>query len=154
VASVNSALQRARATMSKTSNAQESPQPLTDEDRKMLERYVSAFERYDVTALTALLREDARQSMPPYDMWLAGRDDVLAWWFGPGIGCKGSRVIPTVSANGMPTYGQYKIDPNGGFSPWALQVLDLSGGRIREITFFLDTAKLFPLFGLPLHLDS
>jgi RNA polymerase sigma-70 factor, ECF subfamily len=154
VASVNSALQRARATMSKTSSAHESPQPLSEEDRKMLERYVSAFERYDVTALTALLREDARQSMPPYDMWLAGRDDVLAWWFGPGIGCKGSRVVPTVSANGMPTYGQYKIDPNGGFSPWALQVLDVSGGRIREITFFLDTARLFPLFGLPLHLDA
>jgi RNA polymerase sigma-70 factor (ECF subfamily) len=120
----------------------------------MLERYVSAFERYDLSALTALLREDARQSMPPFDMWLAGRDDVLAWWFGPGIACKGSRVVPTVSANGMPTFGQYKIDPNGGYSPWALQVLDVSDGQIREITFFLDTAKLFPLFGLPLHLDA
>ena len=154
VASVNSALQRARATMAKTNAAQESPQPLSEEDRKMLERYVSAFERYDLSALTALLREDARQSMPPFDMWLAGRDDVLAWWFGPGIACKGSRVVPTVSANGMPTFGQYKIDPNGGYSPWALQVLDVSDGQIREITFFLDTAKLFPLFGLPLHLDA
>ncbi|HET9782352.1 MAG TPA: sigma-70 family RNA polymerase sigma factor [Candidatus Dormibacteraeota bacterium] len=154
VASVNSALQRARATMAKTNAVQEPSRPLTEEDRKMLERYVSAFERYDVTALTALLREDARQSMPPFDMWLAGRDDVLAWWFGPGIACKGSRVIPTMSANGMPTFGQYKIDPNGGFSPWALQVLDVSEGQIREITFFLDTAKLFPLFGLPLHLDA
>jgi RNA polymerase sigma-70 factor, ECF subfamily len=154
VASVNSALQRARATMAKSNAAQESPQPLTDDDRKMLERYVSAFERYDLNALTALLREDARQSMPPYDMWLAGRDDVLRWWFGPGIACKGSRVISAVSANGMPTYGQYKIDPNGGYSPWALQVIDVSGGQIREITFFLDTARLFPLFGLPLHLDA
>jgi RNA polymerase sigma-70 factor (ECF subfamily) len=154
VASVNSALQRARATIAKSNAGQEQAQPLSDEDKAMLERYVAAFERYDLTALTALIREDAHQSMPPYDMWLAGRDDILRWWFGPGIGCQGSRVIPTMSANGMPTYGQYKIDPDGGYSPWALQVLDLSGGRIGEFTFFLDTARLFPLFGLPLHLDA
>jgi RNA polymerase sigma-70 factor (ECF subfamily) len=154
VASVNSALQRARATMARTNGGQESPEPLSDRDRGMLELYVAAFERYDPKELTALLREDVRQSMPPYDMWLSGRDDVLRFWFGPGIGCKGSRVVPTVSANGLPAYGQYKIDPDGGFSPWALQVVEVSGGRIREITFFLDTARLFPLFGLPLHLDS
>lgn len=153
VASVNSALQRARATMAKT-NGESKPQPLTAADKEMLERYVAAFERYDIQALTSLIREDAKQSMPPFDMWLAGRDDVLAWWFGPGIGCKGSRVIPAPSANGLPTYGQYKPSPNGGYDPWALQVLNLSGGRIAEFTFFLDTAKLFPLFGLPLHLDA
>ena len=155
VASVNSALQRARATMAKSNADSEQPaQPLSAADRAMLERYVSAFERYDVAALTSLIREDATQSMPPYDMWLNGRDDVLAWWFGPGIGCKGSRVLPTLSANGMPTFGQYKPSPNGGYDPWALQVLDLSDGRIGEFTFFLDTARLFPLFGLPLHLDA
>jgi len=155
VASVNSALQRARATLAK-SNASTSngAQSLSESDRAMLERYVAAFERYDVKALTSLIQEDARQSMPPYDMWLSGRDDILAWWFGPGIGCQGSRVIPTFSANGMPTYGQYKPSPNGGYDPWALQVLDISDGRIGEFTFFLDTAKLFPLFGLPLHLDA
>jgi RNA polymerase sigma-70 factor (ECF subfamily) len=154
VASINSALQRARATMAKTNAVEQAPQPLSEQDRKMLERYVSAFERYDLNALTALIREDARQSMPPFDMWLAGRDDIMKWWFGPGIACKGSRVLGTMSANGMPTFGQYKIDPDGGYSPWALQVLELSGGRIGEFTFFLDTAKLFPLFGLPLHLDA
>ena len=155
VASVNSALQRARATMAKVNGEAEAPATaLSESDRAMLERYVSAFERYDLNALTALIREDARQSMPPYDMWLSGRDDILRWWFGPGIACRGSRVIPAPSANGLPTYGQYKIDPEGGYSPWALQVLDLSGGRIGEFTFFLDTARLFPLFGLPLHLDS
>jgi RNA polymerase sigma-70 factor (ECF subfamily) len=120
----------------------------------MLERYVAAFERYDISALTSLIREDANQSMPPYDMWLSGRDDVLAWWFGPGIGCRGSRVIPAISANGMPTYGQYKPSPLGGYEPWALQVLELSGGRISEFTFFLDTERLFPLFGLPPRLDE
>jgi RNA polymerase sigma-70 factor (ECF subfamily) len=153
VASVNSALQRARATLAK-SNATDPPAPLTDADRALLERYVAAFERYDVKALTSLIQEDARQSMPPYDMWLSGRDDIFKWWFGPGIGCKDSIVLPAVSANGMPTFGQYKPSPNGGHDPWALQVLELSGGRISELTFFLDTARLFPLFGLPPHLDS
>ena len=155
VASVNSALQRARATLAKSNVSAADPLPrLNDADRAMLDRYVAAFERYDVSALTALIREDASQSMPPYDMWLSGRDDILKWWFGPGIGCQGSRVIPAISANGMPTYGQYKPSPAGGHEPWALQVLELSGGRIGEFTFFLDTARLFPLFGLPLRLDS
>src|SRR5438874_554993 len=80
--------------------------------------------------LAALIHEDATQSMPPYDLWLSGRDDIFAWWFGPGIGCKDSRVIPTVSANGSPAFGQYKPRPGGGYEPWALIVLELSGGRI------------------------
>ncbi len=154
VASVNSALQRARATLASSGADQAKVKPLSEADRALLDRYVGAFERYDLSELTALIQEDARQSMPPYDMWLAGRDDIMKWWFGPGIGCQGSRVVPAISANGMPTYGQYKPDPDGGHSPWALQVLDLRDGRIGEFTFFLDTARLFPLFGLPLHLDS
>ena len=154
VASVNSALQRARATLAKSNiSAADRVQPLKDTDRAMLERYVAAFERYDLTALTSLIKEDATQSMPPFDMWLSGREDVLGWWFGPGIGCRGSRVIPAISANGMPTYGQYKPSPKGGHEPWALQVLELAEGRIAEFTFFLDTARLFPLFGLPPRLD-
>ncbi len=155
VASVNSALQRARATMAQNNAAAaERTRSLSEADRALLDRYVAAFERYDVKALTSLIKEDAKQSMPPYDMWLDGRDDIFKWWFGPGIGCQGSRVIPTISANGMPTFGQYKPSPNGGHDPWALQVLELSDGRISELTFFLDTARLFPLFGLPLHLDA
>jgi len=155
VQSVNSSLQRARATLGKSNVSSNDPLPaLSAGDRAMLERYVAAFERYDVKALTSLLREDASQSMPPYDMWLSGRDDVLAWWFGPGIGCRGSRVVPVGYANGSPAFGQYKPNPQGGYDPWALQVLELSGERIVELTFFLDTAKIFPLFGLPLHLDS
>ena len=155
VASVNSALQRARGTLAKSnvSSSDRVPQ-LSDQDRKLLERYVVAFERYDMSALTSLIREDASQSMPPYDMWLSGRDDIFAWWLGPGIGCRGSRVIPVVSANGSPAFGQYKPSPNGGYDPWALQVLELSEGRIVELTFFLDTKRIFPLFGLPAHLDS
>ena len=155
VASVNSALQRARATLAAADAAPGDPRPPLDAaDRKLLDRYVTAFEQYDMTALAALIQEDASQSMPPYDMWLAGRDDIFAWWLGPGIGCKGSRVLPAPAACGSPAFGQYKPDPNGGYEPWALQVLELSGGRIGELTFFLDTGTLFPLFGLPPRLDS
>jgi RNA polymerase sigma-70 factor, ECF subfamily len=150
VASVNSALQRARATIAEVDTHATSK---TDEvDAELLARYVAAFEAYDIEALTALIHEDAIQSMPPFDMWLQGRDHIFAWWWGPGIGCKGSRVIPTVTANGSPAFGQYKPDPGGGYSPWALQVLELANGRIAELTFFLDTERLFPLFGLPDHL--
>ena len=154
VASVNSALQRARATLDQHDLAAEQPLPLAEVDREMLDRYVAAFEAYDVEALTSLIREDASQSMPPYDMWLAGRDDVFAWWFGPGIGCKGSKVIPAGSANGAPAYGQYKPSESGsGYDPWALQVLQTSSTGIFELTFFLDTKRLFPLFGLPPRID-
>jgi RNA polymerase sigma-70 factor (ECF subfamily) len=153
VASVNSALQRARATISARDMSETAA--LSAEDRELLDRYVQAFEAYDIDALTALIREDATQSMPPFDLWLSGRDDMMTWWFGPGIGCKGSRVIPAGSANGSPAYAQYKpADDGNGYEPWALQVVELSGGRIGEITFFLDTASLFPLFGLPPRLEA
>jgi RNA polymerase sigma-70 factor (ECF subfamily) len=156
VASVNSALQRARATLDEVQiSASDSVADLDADSRALLERYVDAFERYDIEALTSLIQEDATQSMPPFDLWLRGRDDIFTWWFGPGIGCKGSRVIPTVSANGSPAFGQYKpSDTGSGYDPWALQVLELSGGKIVEFTFFLDTETLFPLFGLPPRLDA
>jgi RNA polymerase sigma-70 factor, ECF subfamily len=165
VVSVNSALQRARATLAEQSIAAADPGPavdeaqLDDEQHALLARYVDAFERYDIDSLTTLLREDATQSMPPYDLWLRGRDDIFAWWLGPGIGCRGSRLFPT-AANGRPAFGQYKPSgPGGRHEPWALQVLEIDGGRIVELTFFLDTATLFPLFdlpvsGLPAHFDG
>jgi len=151
VASVNSALQRARATL----DSRKLDETLTVEeaDRDLLARYVAAFEAYDIEALTALIREDATQSMPPFDLWLTGREDIFTWWFGPGIGCKGSRVVPVTAANGSPAFGQYKPSENGGYEPWALQVLEVKDGRISELSFFLDTETLFPLFGLPAHLD-
>ena len=155
VASVNSALQRARATLEASDVSSTDPTPAMDESqRELLMRYVEAFERYDMDALTSLIREDATQSMPPYDLWLRGRDDIFAWWLGPGIGCRGSRVIPTVAANGSPAFGQYKPSETGrGYDPWALQVLELSNGRIVELTFFLSTGTLFPLFDLPPRLE-
>ena len=153
-ASVNSALQRARATLEQV---ELSPETTSGEpDRELLERYVKAFEDYDVDALTTLIHEDATQSMPPFDLWLRGRDDIFTWWFGPGIGCKGSRVVPAGStANGSPAYGQYKPNESGdGYVPWALMVLEFSGSRIAEFTFFLDVETLFPLFGLPLRFEG
>jgi RNA polymerase sigma-70 factor, ECF subfamily len=153
VASVNSALQRARATLEATNLTAADTAPSVDEaDADLLARYVAAFESYDVDALTLLIHEDATQSMPPYDLWLAGRDDILAWWFGPGNTCRNSRVIPTTAANGAPAFGQYRPRPGGeGYEPWALQVIEIENGKIVEFTFFLDTAHVFPLFGLPLE---
>jgi RNA polymerase sigma-70 factor (ECF subfamily) len=151
VASVNSALQRARATLEASKVSMEGPVSLDAADADLLARYVEAFENYDMDALTSLIAEDATQSMPPFDLWLSGRDDILTWWVGPGNGCRGSRVIPTVAANGAPAFGQYKPSEDGGYEPWALQVLEIEDGKVVEFTFFLDTERVFPLFGLPLE---
>jgi RNA polymerase sigma-70 factor, ECF subfamily len=155
-ASVNSALQRARATLDVSDlTPTDAARELDEGDRDLLARYVAAFEAYDIDALTSLIHEDATQSMPPYDLWLHGREDIFSWWLGPGIGCRGSRVIPTVSANGSPAFGQYKpSDTGSGYDPWALQVVEVKDGRIVELTFFLDTDTVFPLFGLPPRLDA
>jgi RNA polymerase sigma-70 factor (ECF subfamily) len=148
VASINSALQRARATLATADIA--APAELDAEARALLERYVAAFEAYDIDRLTGLIHEDAIQSMPPFDLWLRGRDDIFTWWFGPGIGCQGSKLVPAQhTANGLPAWGQYKPSDEGGYEPWALQVVEVIGGKIAEMTFFLDTKTLFPLFGLP-----
>ncbi|MUL40551.1 sigma-70 family RNA polymerase sigma factor [Streptomonospora sp. PA3] len=151
VASVNSALQRARATMAAVDDA-EATDPLRPDDsaqRALLDRYVDAFEHYDLDSLTSLLREDAAMSMPPYALWLQGREAIAAWMTGPGHGCRGSRLVPVV-ANGTAAFGQYRPSgPGGTFEPWALQVIETNGGHITSITSFLDTERMFPLFGLP-----
>ncbi len=153
VASVNSALQRARATLATVKPDEGAAREVDEAQRALLARYVDAFERYDMESLTALLQEDATWNMPPYDLWLRTHRDIVQWCLGPGIGCRGSRLVPTF-ANGSPAFGQYKPAADGSLEPWSLQVLELSGGRITEITFFLDTAKFFPLFGLPLRLPA
>ncbi|MGZ8581540.1 MAG: sigma-70 family RNA polymerase sigma factor [Actinomycetota bacterium] len=154
VASVNSALQRAHATIDAAEISDAEPlRPMDEEQRSLLERYVDAFERYDMDSLTSLLRDDATWSMPPYRLWLQTHDDIATWCLGPGIGCRGSKLIP-IEANGSPGYAQYKPVPRGGHVPWALQVVEVSGDRIAGISFFLDTAHLFPLFGLPDRLED
>ncbi|MFE4701851.1 sigma-70 family RNA polymerase sigma factor [Streptomyces sp. NPDC056738] len=157
VASVNSALQRARATLAERDGAgadAATSDPLDEEQQKLLERYVAAFEGYDMTALTALLHEDAVMTMPPFDLWLRGTDDITGFMTTLGAACADSRLIP-VEVNGLPGFAQYKPDEEaGGHTPWSVQVLEISKGRISGFHFFLDTARWFPLFGLPLHLDG
>ncbi|HET9380861.1 MAG TPA: sigma-70 family RNA polymerase sigma factor [Streptomyces sp.] len=158
VASVNSALQRARATLAEREGDRGADaavsDPLDDGQRKLLERYVEAFEGYDMTALTALLHEDAVMTMPPFDLWLLGPEDMSGFMTTLGASCAGSRLRP-VEVNGLPGYAHYKPDPEGGgFVPWAVQVLEISDGRIRGLHCFLDTQRWFPLFGLPLRLED
>ncbi len=149
VASVNSALQRARATLA-ARDVQRSQPPVEEAQRALLARYVDAFERYDVSRLVTLLHEDAVQSMPPYTLWLVGAEEIGRWLLGPGIGCRGSILLPT-SANGCAAFGQYRVDPQGGHAPWALQVIETSGDRIVGFHAFVDP-NLFPAFGLPTHI--
>jgi RNA polymerase sigma-70 factor (ECF subfamily) len=153
VASVNSALQRARATLGERCldserASGERTQPLGPHERELLGRYVTAFEAYDIASLVALLHEDASISMPPFPIWLRGRADLRDWYLGFGIGCKGSRMVPT-TANGCPAFGQYRVAEGGhGHVPWSLQVLELSGGKLAHVHHFLDP-RLFARFGLP-----
>jgi RNA polymerase sigma-70 factor (ECF subfamily) len=154
VPAVNSALQRARATLAALPSEARAA-PLDDADAELLKRYVDAFERYDIERLVTLLHEDAVQSMPPFAMWVRGAADIGRFMVEPGpSGCRGSRLVPT-SANGCPAFGQYRPDPAGGYAPWAVQVLEISGGKITGMAWFLaflSPERLFPQFGLPLHL--
>src|SRR5207248_603080 len=152
VASVNSALQRARATLAARDHTVTRGTPIDASQQELLDKYVAAFERYDISTLVTLLHDDAIQSMPPYAMWLLGPDAIQTWLLGPGFGCRGSRLVP-VAANGGIAFGQYRVDPQGGHAPWALQILEVSDDRISGFHSFLDT-DLFSAFGLPAHLDS
>ncbi|MFE7131627.1 sigma-70 family RNA polymerase sigma factor [Streptomyces sp. NPDC057638] len=155
VASVNSALQRARATLAETPPAgAETDNPLDEEQRELLERYVAAFEGYDMEALTAVLHDDATLSMPPYDLWLQGHENIVGWMLGVGSVCRGSRLVPTV-ANGMPAFAHYHAADDGdGHTPWALMVMEIRDGKIAGINSFLDTERWFPLFDLPERLPA
>jgi RNA polymerase sigma-70 factor, ECF subfamily len=151
VPAVNSALQRARATLAAVPH-ETRPEELQADHADLLDRYVDAFQRYDMSALIGLLHDDAVQSMPPFALWIEGAENITAWMVQPAPStCRGSQLIP-VRANGHPAFGQYKPDPDGGLAPWALQVLEITGDRIARMTFYLDTAALFPSFGLPAHL--
>ncbi|MZE51095.1 sigma-70 family RNA polymerase sigma factor [Streptomyces sp. SID5770] len=156
VASVNSALQRARATLAERGEgAGETGAPAPEGIRRVLaERYAAAFSRYDMAELSLLLHVDATLSLPPYAKWMRGVADIGSWLDGPAVGCRGSRLVPTV-ANDSPAFGQYRPRADGtGFEPWALQVVEFSGDRIVSITAFRDTARLFPLFNLPDRLSA
>jgi RNA polymerase sigma-70 factor, ECF subfamily len=152
VVSVNSALQRARATLAERGESPDgaSSVHLGEAERELLGRYVQAFERYDIEALVGLLHHDASISMPPFALWLRGHDDLRGWYLGHGIGCKGSRLLP-MEVNGSPAFAQYKPAPDGGLLPWSIQVLELRDGQVAHVHHFLDP-RLFERFGLPAQL--
>src|SRR5215510_10125515 len=150
VAAVNSALQRARTALA---NRNEGAAELSPSQKEMLNRYVAAFETYDIEELSSLLREDATLCMPPYELWLQGPESIRTWMLGMGSGCRRSRLLP-IAACGSPAFGQYRPSPEGGHKAWALIVLDLSGDRIAGINSFLDTLTLFRRFGLPMDLPA
>jgi RNA polymerase sigma-70 factor (ECF subfamily) len=150
-ASVNSALQRARASLEAAETIGDES-GLDAEDRQLVGRYVESFLRYDIDTLVTLLREDASFSMPPHDLWIRGPEEVRRWMLGPGIKCRGGRLRAT-RANGGPAFGSYRVDPTGGFAAWSLQVLEIKGGQILAIHNYLN-AELLPAFGLPRHLDD
>ena len=149
-AAVNSALQRARATLD-ARNPAVVPRELSTEQQALVARYVDAFERYDVSALTALLHEEATLSMPPYELWLQGHESIAKWLSSFGLGCKGSRLVPVDACGGTPAFAQYR---DGGATPWALLMLELSGDQITSMTSYLDVETLFPRFGLPMRLTA
>jgi RNA polymerase sigma-70 factor (ECF subfamily) len=152
VASVNSALQRARATLAAHDIDRDTPPVVDPGQQELLARYVDAFERYDIESLVALLHDDAVMSMPPYNFWLRGSDEMGRWFVGPGSECEGSRLLAT-SANGCPAFGSYRHDPEGGHFPWAIQVIEVSGDRIVGHHNFVDR-ELFTAFDLPDHLGD
>src|SRR5690606_23983079 len=153
VAGVNSALQRARATLASRKLPADDG-ALSETQANLLDRYMDAFARYDIDALVALMREDATLSMPPYTLWLRGPEAIRGWLLGPGAECRGSRLV-RVEASGSPAFAQYRCDrENGGYKAWSLTVLELSGDRVAAWNAFLDTDRLFPLFDLPLRLPA
>jgi RNA polymerase sigma-70 factor (ECF subfamily) len=156
VASVNSALQRARATLAEGGGipASDAYKPLDDTQQALLARYVQAFEAFDIEGLKKLLHEDAVLNMPPYRMWVQGVAELGEWWLGAGSGCRGSRLL-AVEANGSPAFAQYRPAEDGnGWTPWGITVLEITGGRIRTMTNYMDTERLFPLWGLPMRLPA
>jgi RNA polymerase sigma-70 factor, ECF subfamily len=151
VQSVNSALQRARATLADR-NLTTTREPHDPKEQELLARYVDAFERFDVDAIVDLLHHDATFMMPPFPMWMRGASEYATFLQHDGSGCEASRLAP-LQANGAPGFAQWKASPDGGYDAWAIHVLNISDGRIAGIDFFIDPA-LFPLFGYPVHLDA
>jgi RNA polymerase sigma-70 factor (ECF subfamily) len=146
VAGVNSALARARATLAAL-DLQPGTSALEPETRPLLDRYVAAFEAYDIDTLVSLLHEDATFSMPPLPMWVQGPEEIAKFYLGHGIGCRGSKMLET-RANGVPAFAAYKPAGPGRWEPWALHVLQVRDGRIAAICHFLGP-EVFEQFGLP-----
>ncbi len=165
VASVNSALQRARATLDELDLADsDAPaRPSSEDESRLLEQYLEAFAEYDIDRIVALLRYDVVFDMPPLPLWVRGPGDVHDFMLGPGAACRGSKLI-ALSANGLPAYAGYKPDPESGtWVPWSVTLLEMepegAARAPRSLTGvhnFLAPfmPNLFASFGLPEHLDE
>ncbi len=152
VTAVHSTLRRARRTMAERDTARDTGPALGESEWRLVARYVDAFQRFDVDALVALLRDDATLSMPPIPGWLRGRDAIGRYFRGQGSGCRGSRMLRT-RANGLPAFGSYRPAPGGGYDAFGIQVIEIAGGHITGLHAFLEP-RLFPLFDLPDHLSA
>ena len=153
-AAVNSALQRAHAQLAKANvTADTVEEDLDDNQRVLLDRYVQAFWDKDIDAIVGMLTADAVWEMPPFTGWYTGPEAIgrLIDTNCPG----GVHDMPMVAttANGQPAFGLYMRQPDGTFTPFHLQVLTLSGGRVSHVAAFFDTA-LFEKFGLPAVLPA
>jgi RNA polymerase sigma-70 factor (ECF subfamily) len=153
VPAVNSAAQRARRSLRDTRGRMATEDPSVTANHEAVQAFAEAFGRYDLEALSRLLRDDTTMCMPPLALWLRGSADIVAWMGGRGAGCRGSRIVAT-RANGAPAWAQYRPAPGGGFTPWAIVMPVARDGVIAELHFFLDTAALFPRFGLPMSLTD
>ena len=166
VASVNSALQRARATLDELDleDADAPARPSTDDESRLLEQYLEAFAEYDIDRIVALLRYDVVFDMPPLPLWVRGPADVSGFMLGPGAACRGSKLI-AASANGLPAFASYKPDPESNtWLPWSLTLLEAeavdgsngSGARVIGVHNFLAPflPNLFRSFGLPERLGE
>jgi RNA polymerase sigma-70 factor (ECF subfamily) len=155
VASVNSALQRARATMDQLDLDASGPAVLQGDEQELLSKYVDYFERYDIEKLVALIADDAEFSMPPFDLWLNDVADIARWYTGQGHACENSRMI-ALRANGCAAFAQYKPSAEGRWEPWALQVVEVAGGKITGIHHWIPpfAAPLFEKFGVPPYLEG
>jgi RNA polymerase sigma-70 factor (ECF subfamily) len=157
VASVNSALQRARATLDELAleDADAPARPSDEDERRLLEQYLDAFAEYDIDRIVALLRYDVVFDMPPLPLWMRGPDQVARFMHGPGAPCAGSKLI-ALEANGCPAFASYKPDPeSGAWLPWSLTILEFNGSAgaptVGGIHNFLQPflPQLFTGFGLP-----
>ena len=151
VASVNSALQRARATLESLDLDQGGAAAVDGDQEELLRSYVDAFEAYDITRLVTLLHDDAKFSMPPWPLWLEGPAEIHDFMLGQGAKCENSKVIVT-SANGGPAFAIYNHD-DGAWTPWAIVVMETSGGQVTGLHHFI-YPELFAEFGLPARLEG
>ncbi|MBF5000390.1 sigma-70 family RNA polymerase sigma factor [Nocardia sp. BSTN01] len=156
VPSVNGYLRRARAALIAAKQPDGGTFPNVGESdrqtQELLERYVKAFQLQDLASLMTILHEEARLSMPPYTLWIQGVHHVLSWFDRHSSTCANSRLVP-LRANGSPAYAHYHRNNNGAFTAFAIQVLDITDGRISAIEQFL-APELFELFELPATLTE